>query len=164
MSNLGDMIKQKREALKMGQAAVSGLLGLGGKRAQATISQYENNVRPVVLDDYSALAKFLGLPVDEVKAIAAKDVRAHKAALKRRKDKREGKCRDLPIAVPAPAAQQPVDGRGPLTLQMELLKKERRSAAVLESLIAVYPKPASMDTKVLLAWYNAISALHGALS
>ena len=102
MSNLGDMIKQKREALKMGQAAVSGLLGLGGKRAQATISQYENNVRPVVLDDYSALAKLLGLPVDEVKAIAAKDVRAHKAALKRRKDKREGKCRDLPIAVPAP--------------------------------------------------------------
>jgi transcriptional regulator with XRE-family HTH domain len=143
MSNLGDMIKQKREALKMGQSAVSGLLGLGGKRAQATISQYENNVRPVVLDDYSALAKFLGLPVDEVKAIAAKDVRAHKAALKRRKDKREGKCRDLPIAVPAPSTSKP---------------------GVLESLIAVYPKPASTDTKVLLAWYNAISALHGALS
>jgi transcriptional regulator with XRE-family HTH domain len=143
MSNLGDMIKQKREALEMGQAAVSGLLGLGGKRAQATISQYENNVRPVVLDDYSALAKFLGLPVDEVKAIAAKDVRAHKAALKRRKDKREGKCRDLPRITPAaPSKSKP---------------------GVLESLIAVYPKPASTDTKVLLAWYNAISTLHGAL-
>jgi transcriptional regulator with XRE-family HTH domain len=143
MSNLGDMIKQKREALKMGQSAASNLLGLGGKRAQATISQYENNVRPVVLDDYSALAKFLGLPVDEVEAIAAKDTRAHKAALKRRKDKREGKRRDLPrITLAAPSTSKP---------------------GVLESLIAVYPKPASMDTKVLLAWYNAISALHGAL-
>ena len=144
MSNLGDMIKQKREALTMGQSAVSNLLGLGGKRAQATISQYENNVRPVVLDDYSALAKFLGLPVDEVKAIAAKDTRAHKAALKRRKDKREGRtCRDLPRITPAaPSKSKP---------------------GVLESLIAVYPKPASTDTKVLLAWYNAISALHGAL-
>ena len=64
--------------------------------------------------------------------------------MKRRKDKREGRpCRDLPIAVPAPSTSKP---------------------GVLESLIAVYPKPASMDTKVLLAWYNAISALHGALS
>ena len=69
--------------------------------------------------------------------------KAQKAALKRRKDKREGRCRDLPIAVPAPSASKP---------------------GVLESLIAVYPKPASMDTKVLLAWYNAISTLHGALS
>jgi transcriptional regulator with XRE-family HTH domain len=141
MSNLGDMIKQKREAQKLGQASVAETLGLGGKRAQASISQYENNVRPVVLDDYTALAGFLGLPVDEVKAIAAKDVRAHKAALKRRKDKREGRC-SLPIAVPAPSASKP---------------------GVLESLIAVYPKPTSMDTKVLLAWYNAISALHAAL-
>ena len=143
MSNLGDMIKQQREAQELGQASVAETLGLGGKRAQASSSQYENNVRPVVLDDYSALAGFLGLPVDEVKAIAAKDVRAHKVALKRRKDKREGRCRDLPIAVPAPSASKP---------------------GVLESLIAVYPKPASLDTKALLAWYNAISTLHGALS
>jgi len=144
MSNLGDMIKQQREAQELGQASVAETLGLGGKRAQASISQYENNVRPVVLDDYSALAGFLGLPVDEVKAIAAKDVRAHKAALKRRKDKREGRCSVLrnPRPRPAPSASKP---------------------GVLESLIAVYPKPASMDTKVLLAWYNAISALHAAL-